>query len=117
MKELNRRDFEFTIQNNPVTILVCTTPMCGVCHMLCSRIEKDFEEKYKNIKFLSYDVSTDVDDLSEKFEIRNVPTTLVFKYDKLCHKYTGFVRPDELDKQCKKLESSIPSKEEESNVQ
>lgn len=106
MEQLKRRNFELDTEQNYQAIVICSTPICGVCRMQAAYIEKDFEPKYKDsIKFFKYDISEDVEDISAKYDIKSVPTTLFFKNGKLVEKHTGLMKPDEFQESIKKMEA------------
>ena len=96
MNDIKRRDVEITLENNKNVVIICGTPFCGACKMLASYVEKDFETVYPNIKFVKFDVSTDNGDISEKYDIKSVPTILMFKNNECVDKINSFVKPDEL---------------------
>lgn len=98
MNDIKRREVELTIEQNKRVVVICGTPFCGACKMLGSYIEKDFESVYPNIKFVKFDVSTDDGDISEKYDIKSVPTILMFEKGELIGRIDGFVKPDDLTK-------------------
>ena len=68
---------------------------CQPCHVFAKTFEKVAEmEEYKNIEFKQIDIEEDDDAemLVEKFNIRNVPTTLILgENDELIYKLSGNV--------------------------
>lgn len=66
---------------------------CQPCHVFAKTFEKVAEmEEYKNIEFKQIDIEEDDDAemLVEKFNIRNVPTTLILgENDELIYKLSG----------------------------
>lgn len=121
MEQLKRRNFELDTEQNYQAIVICSTPVCGMCRMQSTYIEKDFEPKYcDSIKFYKYDVSDD-EDISMRYDIKSVPTTLFFKNGKLVSKHSGMMKPDEFQAAIKNMESikdeydSNEEKEEQKN--
>lgn len=98
MNDIKRRDVEVILETNKNVVIICGTPFCGACKMLSSYVEKDFETQYPDIKFVKFDVSTDNGDISEKYDIKSVPTILMFKNNECIKKINSFVKPDELKK-------------------
>lgn len=110
MEQLKRRNFELDTEQNYQAVVICSTPMCGACRMQCAYIEKEFEPKYcDSTKFFKYDISEDIEDISAKYDITGVPTTLFFKEGKLVMKHNGLMKPDQFKDAMKKLEKTKDS--------
>lgn len=95
MLQIGTENFENEVTGHEGTVLVeFTADWCGIC----KRSEKIFavaEKEFPEIKFCFVDIEKDKE-LTEKFSVRGVPTTLVFKNGGLSARKTGALTKGEL---------------------
>ena len=94
--ELSDETFDNEVVNSTTPVLIdFTATWCGPCKQLAPVVEKiadDFQGKYKVVK-------ADIDDcpgITKKFQIRGVPTILIFKAGQKVGQHTGLTTREAL---------------------
>ena len=75
--ELTKDNFNATIENNDVVIVDFWAPWCGPCRMFAPTFEA-VSAQYPNVVFAKLNTE-DQQELAASFNIRSIPTLLVFR--------------------------------------
>jgi len=101
MINVSESNFESTISNGKLAIIEFSADWCAPCKALKPTLLKISEEK-TDVIVGAIDVD-DNPDLSIKYNIRNVPTTIFFKDGKEVHKVVGNVPKEVFDTKINEL--------------
>ncbi|MFA5485216.1 MAG: thioredoxin [Candidatus Pacearchaeota archaeon] len=88
VKNLTSENFETQISNG-ITVIDFWAPWCGPCQMMAPVFEELSNEFENKISFAKVNVDENKD-LSIQYNIRGIPTLLIFKEGKLIDQITGF---------------------------
>ena len=89
--EVNKENFKDILDKNDVTLVFFEAPWCGACkilHPIINELADENREKQITIAV----VNTDHDsELSRQFEIRSLPTLIIFKNNEIFQKGPGMI--------------------------
>jgi len=86
--ELNSKNLEEAIKNNPSLVVDCWAPWCGPCRMMSPVIEELATDLKGKITFGK--LNTDENqDTAMKYQVQAIPTLLIFKDGKLADRKVG----------------------------
>jgi thioredoxin 1 len=86
--ELNSKNLEEAIKNNPSLVVDCWAPWCGPCRMMSPVIDELATDLKGKITFGK--LNTDENqDMAMKYQVQAIPTLLIFKDGKLADRKVG----------------------------
>ena len=86
--ELNSKNLEDAIKNNPALVVDCWAPWCGPCRMMSPVIDELATDLKGKITFGK--LNTDENqDMAMKYQVQAIPTLLIFKDGKLADRKVG----------------------------
>jgi thioredoxin 1 len=93
--ELNEQNFEETILNNDFVIIDFWAPWCGPCRGFAP-VYDAASEKYPNITFAKVNTQ-DEQALAGHFQIRSIPTLMIFREKVIIYSQPGAMQGNQLD--------------------
>lgn len=86
--ELNSKNLEEAIKNNPSLVVDCWAPWCGPCRMMSPVIDELATDLKGKITFGK--LNTDENqDIAMRYQVQAIPTLLIFKDGKLADRKVG----------------------------
>ena len=98
IKEINSSNFKEEISKGKV-LVDFTAPWCSACRVLAPTY-KELSNELKDIKFTKLDVDKSPD-IAQQYEIRGIPTLILFKDGKEVKRITGVKSKEELKEELK----------------
>ncbi len=93
--ELVKDTFEETIKNNDIVIVDFWAPWCGPCRSFAPTYEA-VSEKYSGIVFAKVNTE-DEQELAATFQIRSIPTLMVFREQVILYSEGGMLPESQLE--------------------
>jgi len=93
--ELNEQNFEQTILDNDFVIIDFWAPWCGPCRGFAP-VYDAASEKYPNIVFSKVNTQ-DEQALAGHFQIRSIPTLMIFREKVIIYSQPGAMQASQLD--------------------
>jgi thioredoxin len=92
--ELRNNQLDSFLENNKICVFDFYANWCGPCKILSPILEK-LSNAFTNISFAKINVDSE-NELTQKFNIRSIPTLMFFKNGKLINQLTGFRTEQEM---------------------
>jgi len=100
INEINKENLLKKLKSNQNNIVIAKTNWCGECIMIAPIFERVAKnEEFKNFEFYKIDVDDFQlwkDDNDDFFQINEVPTIILFEYDKEIRRITNFLSEEKL---------------------
>ena len=96
-QELSISDFDSILSQNNLVLADFHTLWCMPCRKISPIIDELKEQYIKSVKILRIDIDSS-ELLAESFEIKAVPTVILYKDSKEILRYTGLISKEELTK-------------------
>ncbi|MGB0460526.1 MAG: thioredoxin [Opitutales bacterium] len=94
--ELDSSNFDSTVSNTAVPVVVdFWAPWCGPCKAIAPILEELATELGDSVKICKVNVDNN-SEIAGKYEIRAIPTILVFKEGQVAENIVGLVSKDDL---------------------
>jgi thioredoxin 1 len=100
--ELIQATFEKTITDNKIVMIDFWAPWCGPCRSFAPLYE-EISEKYPNIVFAKVNTEEEKD-LAGQFQIRSIPTLMIFKEQIIFFSQAGALPESALEDVIKKAQ-------------
>lgn len=103
VKPLKSADFKSEVEDSKLPVIVdFYATWCGPCKLLKPNLDAVAKEFQGKVKFAKVDVDQ-CRDLVQKYDIKSVPSLLIFKDGKLKEIRIGSQTPEQLRETCKQL--------------
>lgn len=94
MTQLSRYNFADEIELSDVAAVVFTAPWCSFCESM-EKVCEGVEKLCPQVRFFKVDIDENPE-ISEKYEVRSVPSTIFFKGKDMKGRKTGLMSKKEL---------------------
>ena len=88
-------EFNKAIQEHDECLVKIGTSWCGPCKIVEKNIE-DIEKSHTDVYFINVD-AMEADEIAEKYDVRNVPVTLVIKNGEVVSREVGLQSQADLE--------------------
>ena len=95
VQELTKTNFENTITDNEIVIIDFWAEWCGPCKAF-KPIFESASERHEGVNFVSCDTEAETE-LAGMFQIRSIPTTVIFREQVPVFSQPGMLPADALD--------------------
>ncbi len=85
--ELDSTNFVDTVKNNDIVIIDFWAPWCGPCQSFAP-VYEEMSEQYENVVFAKVNTE-EHQDLAAQFQIRSIPTLMVFREQIILYQEAG----------------------------
>ena len=94
-EEITAQTFEDTITNNDIVIVDFWAPWCGPCRSFAPIYEK-VSDNHSDIVFAKVNTEEE-QDLAAHFQIRSIPTLMIFREQVVLFAHPGMLREGQLE--------------------
>lgn len=95
VKEITDADFKQVVENNDLVLVDCWAPWCGPCRMIAPVIE-ELSNEWGDKVYVAKLNTDDNQKVPMQYNIRAIPTLLIFKNGKLVEHIVGAVPKGEI---------------------
>lgn len=94
ISEGTEENFKIIVASNKLTIASFSAKWCGPCRMQLPILEK-FASENKDVQIIKLNVDENLE-ISKEYEVRNIPTLIIFKEGEMLEKIVGLQQKDQL---------------------
>jgi thioredoxin 1 len=96
MKTANPTELATTLKTSKKTLVAFSAPWCGPCKVLTPILEEvENETNREDCQFVKVDIDTH-QELAAKYEIKAVPTTILFENEEITNTNVGLLQKEEI---------------------